>query len=152
MATMRHCPITAVRLEMRERKLCFDAPSAQPLTLYYGDPALTAPQYDYARLFAPSSAMHTARLGPERRTPLTAPDPTRGPHRAPSRSAVDRAAGRGLRPRVVAIRSSKTRASLVHYRIAASTSLIQFGDFKISRGFDPSAGPTRPSLYIMSIR
>jgi hypothetical protein len=58
-------PIAAVRLEMRQRKICFEAPGTQPLILFYGDPALTAPQYDYARLFAPSDAMHAAQLGPE---------------------------------------------------------------------------------------
>jgi hypothetical protein len=58
-------PINAVRLEMRQRKICFDISSRQPLTLYYGDPALTAPQYDYARLFSPSGAMQTAQLGPQ---------------------------------------------------------------------------------------
>jgi hypothetical protein len=57
-------PITAVRLEMRQREICFDVSNGQPLTLYYGDAALAAPQYDYARLFAPSDAMHTAQLGP----------------------------------------------------------------------------------------
>ncbi len=63
-------PITAIRLEMREREICFDVSSAQPLTLFYGDPALTAPQYDYARLFAPSSAMHPAQLGAEQLNPI----------------------------------------------------------------------------------
>jgi Protein of unknown function (DUF3999) len=62
-------PITAIRLEMRERKICFEVSSAQPLTLFYGDPALTAPQYDYARLFAPLSAMHPAQLGSEQLNP-----------------------------------------------------------------------------------
>jgi hypothetical protein len=62
-------PINAVRLEMRQRKICFDISSSQPLTLYYGDPALTAPQYDYARLFSPSDAMRTAQLGPEQLNP-----------------------------------------------------------------------------------
>jgi hypothetical protein len=62
-------PITAIRLEMRERKICFDISSAQPLTLYYGDPALAAPQYDYARLFTPSNAMHPAQLGAEQLNP-----------------------------------------------------------------------------------
>jgi len=79
-------PITAVRLEMRQRKICFDTSNTQPLTLYYGDPALAAPQYDYARLFAPSSAMHTAELGPEqlnpsyRDRPDTRPLTDRHPH------------------------------------------------------------------------
>jgi hypothetical protein len=58
-------PIDAVRLEMRQRKICFDVAGRQPLTLYYGDPALTAPQYDYARLFSLSDAIHTAQLSPE---------------------------------------------------------------------------------------
>jgi len=62
-------PITTIRLEMRQRKICFDAPSAQALTLFYGDPALNAPQYDYARLFAPSDAMHAAQLGSEQLNP-----------------------------------------------------------------------------------
>jgi hypothetical protein len=62
-------PITAVRLEMRQRKLCFEAPSAGTLTLYYGDHALSAPQYDYARLFSPSGSIHTAKLGAEQQNP-----------------------------------------------------------------------------------
>jgi Protein of unknown function (DUF3999) len=62
-------PVTAVRLEMRQRKICFDAATAQPLTLFYGDPGLTAPQYDYGRLFAPSHTMQTAQLGPEQMNP-----------------------------------------------------------------------------------
>jgi hypothetical protein len=62
-------PITAVRLEMRQRKICFDTASTQQVTLFYGDPALTAPQYDYARLFTPSDAMHAAQMGPEQLNP-----------------------------------------------------------------------------------
>lgn len=63
-------PLTAIRLEMRQRKICFDAPAAQPLTLFYGDPALTAPQYDYERLFSLSGVTHTAQLGPEQLNPI----------------------------------------------------------------------------------
>ncbi|WP_263368087.1 DUF3999 domain-containing protein [Edaphobacter bradus] len=58
-------PITAVRLEMRERELCFDAPAAGNYLLFYGDPALVAPEYDYARIFSPSGAAHAVTLGPE---------------------------------------------------------------------------------------
>ncbi len=72
-------PITAVRLEMRERKLCFDAPNAQPLTLFYGDPTLTAPQYDYARFFSSTGPMHTAQLGPELANPIYRPRPDTRP-------------------------------------------------------------------------
>jgi hypothetical protein len=62
-------PLTAIWLEMRQRKICFDVPAAETLTLFYGDPALNAPQYDYARLFTLSDAMHTAQLGPEQLNP-----------------------------------------------------------------------------------
>lgn len=79
-------PIRAVRLEMRQRKICFDTSTAQSLTLYYGDTALTTPQYDYARLFSPSAAMRTAQLGPEQPNPAyrdrpdTRPLTERHPH------------------------------------------------------------------------
>src|SRR6185312_11929125 len=48
-------PIAAVRLQMRQRRLCFDAgaAAAAPIALYYGDPTLFAPVYDYERLFTP---------------------------------------------------------------------------------------------------
>jgi hypothetical protein len=62
-------PIRAIRLEMRQRKICFNASSAQPLTLFYGDSALSAPQYDYARLFVPSELPSAAQLGPEQINP-----------------------------------------------------------------------------------
>jgi hypothetical protein len=79
-------PINAVRLEMRQRKICFDLSARQPLTLYYGDSALIAPQYDYARLFSPSEAMQAAQLGPEQLNPIyrdrpdTRPLTDRHPH------------------------------------------------------------------------
>ncbi len=61
-------PITAIQLEMRQRKLCFVAPSrGSSLELYYGDPSLAAPQYDFARLFLPSANMVQAQLGPEQK-------------------------------------------------------------------------------------
>jgi hypothetical protein len=41
---------TAVRLEMLERDLCFEASEARGYTLYYGDPALSAPRYDLGQL------------------------------------------------------------------------------------------------------
>jgi hypothetical protein len=69
-------PLTAIRLEMRQRKICFDVSADSPLTLFYGDPALTAPQYDYARLFSPSGTARSATLGPEELNPdfRTRPD------------------------------------------------------------------------------
>ena len=62
-------PITAVRLEMRQRKLCFD-PVAAGATLYYGDAGLSAPVYDYTRLFTPGDASRAAVLGVEEANPL----------------------------------------------------------------------------------
>lgn len=62
-------PITAIQLEMRQRKLCFSAPTAQPVTLFYGDAGLDAPQYDYARLFSAVAHANSAQLGPEQLNP-----------------------------------------------------------------------------------
>jgi hypothetical protein len=58
-------PITAVLLEMRQRKLCFDVSDVHSPELFYGDPTLPAPQYDSARLFSPSARIVSAQLGPE---------------------------------------------------------------------------------------
>jgi hypothetical protein len=61
--------ISSVRLEMVERSLCFDAAASGAYTLYYGDPALAAPRYDYAALFAHQSNAAKANAGPERANP-----------------------------------------------------------------------------------
>jgi hypothetical protein len=61
--------LTDVRLEMAERKLCFDAAAGAAYTLYFGDAALTAPRYDYATLFAPEADAAQATLGAERENP-----------------------------------------------------------------------------------
>jgi hypothetical protein len=58
-------PFDAIRLQMTERNLCFDANAGSVYTLYYGDSALAAPQYDYARLFAAQVHPAEARLGAE---------------------------------------------------------------------------------------
>jgi hypothetical protein len=62
-------PIASVQLEMRQRKLCFSAPTAKPVTLFYGDAGLNAPQYDYARLFSMMTRANSAQLGPEQLNP-----------------------------------------------------------------------------------
>ena len=63
-------PLTAVRLEMRQRKVCFPLQAAgSALTLFYGDDALEAPQYDFARVFSLGSDVAVARLGPQERNP-----------------------------------------------------------------------------------
>ena len=62
----RPLPIRGILLEMRQRKLCFDASTASSPELFYGDPTLPAPQYDSARLFSASARIVSARLGPEK--------------------------------------------------------------------------------------
>ena len=64
-------PIAAVRLQMRQREVCFDAAAAGGggLALFYGDPRLVAPVYDYARLFEASDKPLAAKLGPETANP-----------------------------------------------------------------------------------
>jgi hypothetical protein len=61
--------ITAVRLEMAQRTLCFDAAAGAKYTLFYGDAALTAPRYDYTKLFTPEKNTAVAELGPEAANP-----------------------------------------------------------------------------------
>lgn len=64
--------ITSVRLDMRERKLCFDAPDS-PTDLYYGDAELVAPVYDYSQLFRPTAPARAAELFGETTNPLYIP-------------------------------------------------------------------------------
>ncbi len=71
--------LRSVRLEMMERDLCFDAFASVSYTLYYGDRALAAPQYDYAALFRPQSDAAQAEVGPESRNPLYQPRPDTRP-------------------------------------------------------------------------
>lgn len=71
-------PIAAVRLEMRQRELCFDAATTAgaALALYYGDPALSGPVYDYERLFVAADKPLAATLGPEQQNPQYTPRPS----------------------------------------------------------------------------
>ena len=70
-------PIASVRLEMRQRELCFEAPAASgpALALYYGDPGLPAPVYDYERLFVAAEKPLGAELGGEVLNPGFRPPP-----------------------------------------------------------------------------
>ena len=53
--------LTAVRPWFTERRIYFDPKGKQRLRLYYGDPELTAPVYDYAKFFrAEESAARAA--------------------------------------------------------------------------------------------
>jgi hypothetical protein len=72
-------PLSTVRLQMRKRSLCFDAIPGTDYTLYYGDPVLSAPQYDYASLFQPDKDAAQATLGPEQINPQFKPRPDERP-------------------------------------------------------------------------
>lgn len=71
--------IAKVQLEMAERQLCFDAAAGASYTLYYGDPALGAPQYDYATLFTPEKDAAQGTLGPEENNPAYQARPDQRP-------------------------------------------------------------------------
>jgi len=57
--------VKSVRLEMVERDLCFDVAAGGSYALYYGDAALEAPTYEYARLFAADGAALRVGMGAE---------------------------------------------------------------------------------------
>lgn len=63
-------PVTAVRLLMQQRQLCFDALADKNYAIYYGDPALEAPQYDYAQLFTLSPTALAEQSGAEQANPI----------------------------------------------------------------------------------
>lgn len=67
--------IDSVRFEMLERDLCFDAAGSGSYIVYYGDPALAAPRYDYATLFVPQSDAAKPALSPERANVAYQPRP-----------------------------------------------------------------------------
>jgi len=71
-------PLSAIRLEMRQRRICF-APPTSPLMLYYGDSALQSPVYDFAKLFQPDAAPLAAQLAPEQPNPSFHPRPETRP-------------------------------------------------------------------------
>jgi hypothetical protein len=63
-------PLRSVRLEMRQRRICFDAvASGAPYILMYGDGLLRVPFYGYAREFAAAAQPIAATLGGERVNP-----------------------------------------------------------------------------------
>jgi hypothetical protein len=74
-------PLTleSVQLEMLERSLCFDAEANSSYALYYGDPALAGPQYDYAKLFTPQANASQVTAGPEQPSPAYQPRPDERP-------------------------------------------------------------------------
>jgi hypothetical protein len=70
-------PLTmeSVRLQMLERSLCFETAASGNYALYYGDPAIIAPRYDYATFFTPQANAVRIAAGPERQNPAYQPRP-----------------------------------------------------------------------------
>lgn len=62
-------PIGRVVLEMRRRSVCFEAQPGSEYTLRYGDAALPAPAFGYAKEFQARGDAKVARLGSEERNP-----------------------------------------------------------------------------------
>ena len=69
----------SVRLEMLQRKICFESTENTQYALYYGDRALSAPQYDYATLFSPQANAMEVTPGQEQRNSLYQPRPDERP-------------------------------------------------------------------------
>jgi len=58
-------PISQIRPQSVERRLYFEPQGKTSLKLYYGDEKLTAPVYDYAKLFHEDASATSAQLGNE---------------------------------------------------------------------------------------
>lgn len=78
-------PIARVDLQMRERKLCFEARPGASYTLRYGDAELSGPSYSYARHFAPAARPMIGVLGPEQKNPMYVPAGADQEQRRPGR-------------------------------------------------------------------
>jgi len=71
--------LKSVQLQMLERSLCFEAEGGSSYTLYYGDAALSAPSYDYAKLFTPQENAARIAATPEQANPAYQPRPDSRP-------------------------------------------------------------------------
>jgi hypothetical protein len=54
--------ITGARLQQIERRIYFQSPAASQATMYYGDERLSAPNYDYTKLFQADPSAAETRL------------------------------------------------------------------------------------------
>jgi hypothetical protein len=70
----RPLKIRSIRLEMRQRKLCF-SPTGDQAVLAYGAPGVAVPVYDFERVFNPAAPVRLATLAHERLNPLFIPPP-----------------------------------------------------------------------------
>jgi hypothetical protein len=71
--------ISSVRLEMLERRLCFEADAPAGYVLFYGDPALSSPHYDYAAFFTSKADAAAAAAGAEESSTAYQPRPDERP-------------------------------------------------------------------------
>lgn len=71
--------ITGVSLQQFERRIYFEASPGTQVELYYGDPKLEAPVYDYAKLFQRDENAGQARIGIEEANPAFAGRPDERP-------------------------------------------------------------------------
>ena len=78
-------PIERVDLQMRQRKLCFNARPGVTYTLRYGDAELSAPSYGYAQHFVAAAQPASASLGPEQKNPMYVPPGADEDQRRPGR-------------------------------------------------------------------
>lgn len=62
-----------------ERRVYFDPQGKSELRLYYGDPQLSPPIYDYARFFHADASAEPAQLGPGSHNPQYSPRPDARP-------------------------------------------------------------------------
>jgi hypothetical protein len=61
----RPLQLAGVKLQQLARRVYFNPPVQQPVRLYYGDPKLEAPVYDYTKLFLQDKSAGMAQLEPE---------------------------------------------------------------------------------------
>jgi hypothetical protein len=73
--------IRSIRLEMRQRKLCYPVPPNSGVFLFYGDATLPAPAYSFANTFNPANPTLPANLSSERLNPHFHPIQPPRPHR-----------------------------------------------------------------------
>jgi hypothetical protein len=67
--------LASVQLQMLARNLCFEATGGAGYALFYGDPALSAPRYDYSTLFSMQADASSISAGPEQSNPEFQPRP-----------------------------------------------------------------------------
>lgn len=72
-------PFSDLQIQTLERTLCFEVAPASTYLLFYGDPALSAPRYDYATWSTALPDVPLATLGPQLPNPDFHPRPDQRP-------------------------------------------------------------------------